>query len=91
MVGAADDVVEAQTEGDIVEGTGEGDCVAVYLYVVLVETKGRPEWRYRPMVKLTLKKKALHTDWKSIFSCVGSPQYFQAPYASMLKSSHFCA
>jgi len=31
VVGAADEVVEAQAEGDVVEGAGEGDGVAVYL------------------------------------------------------------
>lgn len=36
MVGAADDVVEAEAEGDVVEGAGQGDGVAVYLWIVLV-------------------------------------------------------
>ena len=31
VVGAADEVVEAQAEGDVVEGAGEGDGVAVDL------------------------------------------------------------
>ena len=31
MVGAADEVVEAEAEGDVVEGAGEGDGVAIYL------------------------------------------------------------
>ena len=36
VVGAADDVVEAEAEGDVVEGAGQGDGVAVYLWIVLV-------------------------------------------------------
>jgi len=31
VVGAADDVIEAETKGDVVEGAGERDGVAVYL------------------------------------------------------------
>lgn len=39
VVGAADEVVEAEAEGDVVEGAGEGDGVAVDLeFVRLVET-----------------------------------------------------
>lgn len=33
VVGAADEVVEAEAEGDVVEGAGEGDGVAVYLWL----------------------------------------------------------
>jgi hypothetical protein len=36
VVGAADDVVEAEAEGDVVEGAGEGDGVAVDLWLLLV-------------------------------------------------------
>jgi hypothetical protein len=46
VVSAADDVVEAEAERDVVEGTSEGDGVAVYLCTVLVETEGRLEWRF---------------------------------------------